>query len=473
MGVKAPVKAGSAPALEFTSEGFRGIIAKSFTFAAVEEIGRAIAAYLEAQAGGDRGVLLGHDTRFLSEEFAARAEQVLSERQKVVRLPGISPSPLVAFGVGHLGLAAGVMLTASHSPAEYHGIKVFTETGAPAAPEEMEAMMRVRAGDAGANSRAGEGRVVNLEEPYLDAIASQVDVSRIRRAGYRAGLDPMYGAGTALAARLLDRLGVAAQVLHGERDVRFGGHHPEPVAGTMEDLGALVRKEGLDFGLALDGDADRFGVVDETGAFVPQNLLLGALAHHVYANRGMTGAAVRTIATSHFVDAVAAHFQQESLVAPVGFRYVANLVQNRGALLGGEENGAFTLRGHIPSPDGLFAMALFLDFLATENQKPREALDGLRERYGGFYTKRIDLHLPETECLAVMAWLRNEPILEFMGRSLVGAKDLQGVKYTYEGGRWFLVRPATTEPILRVYLESPVEDELPAMEREILGRLNI
>lgn len=462
--------------LEVTAEGVRGIFARQFTLAEAERITSALARFL-LEKGWVNGVLVGYDTRFMAEDFAERMVSVLAGFLPVFRCPEPVTAPQVAFAVKRWSLSAGILVTASHNPADYQGLKMFTSESAPMPPEEWKAVISEE--ERGVNlpsSAVFPVEPLSPTEEYLKNLLGQVEEpGRGGRAvrPLKVVFDPLYGSGRNVGLKALQSMGVEISSIHHYRDVLFGGLTPDPTEGNLKELSEAVIKAGADLGVALDGDGDRFGVVDEKGNFIPQNWILGLLAYHLYSRRGLSGPLVRTIATTHFLNSLATAFHQECVETPVGFHYLIQAMKSKNALMGGEENGGFGLRGYLSSSDGLLAHLLLIELLRQESRPLSEILTEVRHTFGKFYSKRLSVHLTIKEQGELMARLREEPVLELLGRPLMEARDLQGVKFVFEGERWFLVRPSTTEPLLRIYMETPEQEELPRMEQKVLTYLGL
>jgi len=463
-------------ALEVTAEGVRGVFARQFTLTETQRITSAIARFL-LEKGWVNGVLVGYDTRFMAEDFAERMVSILAGFLPVFRCLEPVTAPQIAFAVKRWNLSAGILVTASHNPADYQGLKMFTPEGAPVSPEEWKAVLSEE--ESGMNlpsSAIFPIESLSPAEEYLKNLLGQVEEpgrgGRAERP-LKVVFDPLYGSGQAVGQKALQSMGVETSLLHNYRDVLFGGLTPDPTEGNLKELSGAVTSEEADLGVALDGDGDRFGVVDEKGAFIPQNWILGLLAYHLYSQRRLQGPLVRTIATTHFLNRLAAAFHQECVETPVGFHYLIQAMRSKNALMGGEENGGFGLRGYLASSDGLLAHLLLIELLLRESRPLSEILKEVHHTFGKLYSKRVDVHLASEEQGKLMARLREEPVLELLGNPLTEARDLQGVKFVFEGERWFLVRPSTTEPLLRIYMETPQQEELPLMEQKILTYLGL
>ncbi len=452
-------------AIRFGTDGWRAIMADTFTVPNVELVAQAIAGYVISIDGAERGVVVGHDNRFLAEMFADACTRVLTRNGvKVYRAARPLPTPVVAHSVVKLGAAGAIMLTASHNPPEYNGIKFIPEYGGPAGTDITAAIeQRISAGTT--SSGSAESREIDPVPAYLDDLAHLIDGAAVARAGMRVGVDFLWGAGRGILDVALVRAGCEAVVLHEKRDVLFGGAMPDPNPEILRELGALVSREKLALGVALDGDADRFGILDPGTGFMSPNQVLAVLAAHLLGRRGLSGALVRTVATTHALDAVARRYGVECLEVPVGFKWVGEKMRERDVVLGGEESGGMSILGHLPEKDGFLADLLMVEACAMTGKSPSSLLAELETEIGPFHSKRIDLHLEAEARDAVMASLADRPPAEFAGRAVGSVVTVDGVKLLLEGGEWVLLRPSGTEPLIRCYLESSSPDGLSELEQ--------
>lgn len=445
----------SSAAIQFGTDGWRGIIAQDFTFANVCRVTRAIGCYLETAYSKDRPVLVGYDTRFLAEQFAHTAAQVLSEIGWTVRLVDRDcPTPVIAYNARHLNSAGALMFTASHNPASYCGIKYIPDYAGPATSQITNAIVAHLSEVS--DLPPGDVAITRFDPKpaYLKFLYSQIDVDRIRQARLRVKYDALYSTSRGYLDTILAHCGCETETLHADRDVLFGGGLPEPRGKQLVELVAAVQRDRAAVGLATDGDSDRFGIVDDRGQMLSGNDILLLLARHLI-KKGKTGAIVRTVATTHLLDNLAAQHGLELVETPVGFKYVGQKMREMAVLLGGEESGGLSIQGHIPEKDGLLANMLVVETIATEN-KPLSQLvaESIAEVSGPLFNHRIDLHLSNAQKAVVLAAFKTHPPAELGGVRVkeVGCKD--GVKLYMEDGSWVLLRPSGTEPLLRLHLET-------------------
>jgi len=467
--------------ISFGTDGWRGVMAGDFVFDRVRLVAAAVAEYIRSQDAAGRGVVVGYDNRFLSEHFATAVAKVLTGRDIPVFLPGRSiPTPVAAFAVRHLGAAGAVMLTASHNPPEYNGIKFIPDYAGPALPPVTQAIEEnIRRLAPGFGSGEGEGRAdlvreLDVKSAYLDHLAGLVDLAAIGGAGRKIICDPMYGAGTGYLEEALARGGVETGTLHGVRDPLFGGHLPDPSAGFLGPLRDRVTAEGAVLGLALDGDADRFGLIDADGTFVSPNSFLPLLYRYLLVERGIRGPVTRSAATTHLLDRVAARYGQEVLETPVGFKYIGQNLREKGCVLGGEESGGLSVKGHVPEKDGVLAGLLAAEMTAVTGLSLGDLARRLTAEVGALISTRFDLPTDgEGKRRAVERLAAYRPAT-LGGVEVVGRDAPDGVRFRLADGGWALVRASGTEPVFRLYVETPPPgDRAAAIAGEVRGFLGI
>lgn len=456
--------------ISFGTDGWRGILARDFTFANVELVARAVAEYLRGHGLAAQGVVVGYDTRFLSERFAAAVGEVFASAGVPVYLAGRpTPTPVTAYAIKEYGAGGAVMLTASHNPPEYNGFKFIPEYAGPALPHitrEIEERVRRLAGQPGPPPAAkgpAPRREIDPRPAYFRHVRRLVDLAAVRREGLAVVVDPMYGAGAGYLEEILAGEGATVTAVHNHRDPLFGGSLPEPTAATLGELRRLVLERGAAVGLALDGDADRFGIIDRDGSFITPNEFLPLLYYHLLEHRGERGPVARTVATTHLLDRLAEAYGQEAYETPVGFKYIGQHLREKGCLLGGEESGGLSVRGHIPEKDGILACLLAAEMVAARRKTLRELLGELWSRFGRYYSRRLDVHTAPEEKERVLKTLRDFAPRELAGKKVLQRLDVDGVKLLLEGDSWVLVRPSGTEPLFRLYAEARSEEELQAV----------
>ena len=449
----------SSSEIKFGTDGWRGLIADDFTFANVRKVTRAIAAYLATAYSKDRPVLIAYDTRFLADEFAKTAANVLAELGWTVKIVDRDcPTPVIAYSAKHLNSAGALMFTASHNPAPYCGIKYIPDYAGPATPEITDTIVAniPTASDAiAAGKYPDQISYFDPKPEYLKFIYTLLDVEKIRSAGLRVKYDALYSTSRGYLDTVLEDCGCELETLHAYRDVLFGGGMPEPKGEQLEELVAAVKKDQADLGLATDGDSDRFGIVDEQGTVLTPNTVLLLLARHLLKNKGKTGAIVRTVATTHLLDNFALKYGLTIYETAVGFKYIGEKMRETAVLIGGEESGGLSIIGHIPEKDGVLADMLVAELIAYEG-KPLSQLvaEVIAEAGGPVCNHRLDLHLDEPHKAAILKYFDTTTISAIADIKVkeVGRKD--GIKLYLEDGSWVLLRPSGTEPLMRVYLET-------------------
>jgi phosphoglucomutase len=459
--------------ITFGTSGWRGIIAEDFTFTGVRAVSQAIGEYALSQdhRAGDRGIVVGYDTRFLSEAFAAQVARVLAAQGIIAFLcERDTPTPVVAYEILRRHAAGGVIVTAGHNPPEYNGIRFSAAWGGPALPEATQKIQerasrlllgpRVRE----AQLREAEGRgLVQRIDPrpaYLDRVRSLVSLETIREAKLKVAIDPIYGCARGYLDTLLRDAGCEVAVLHGYRDPNFGGRSPEPTEDNLRELAFQVVETSAHLGLATDGDADRFGLVDADGSFLEPNYFLGILLRHLVKTRGWTGGVARSVATTHLVDAVARQMGIPVYETPVGFKYIGEVIARDAVVLGGEESAGLSVKGHIPEKDGILACLLAAELVASRGgARLKTLLQELYGEVGSFLTKRVDIRLEPSVVAGVEERLKHSPG-SLAGLAVIEVKRLDGVQMTLEDGSWLLIRVSGTEPVVRLYAEAASPERL-------------
>jgi alpha-D-glucose phosphate-specific phosphoglucomutase len=455
-------------AIKFGTDGWRAVIAQDFTFANVRLVARAVAAYVQETGSTDRGLVVGYDTRFLSDRFAEAISAELAVAGIPVHLTeAATPTPAVSFAVSQLGAAGGVMVTASHNPPEYNGIKFKGSYGGSALPamvERIEACLEAAA--AGWTASAARPATVCRFDPrpaYFAQLRSLVDFDVLRRARLKLVVDPMHGAGRGYLRALLAEEGILADEIRGEFNPSFGGVNPEPIGANLEALSEAVRDTGAQLGVATDGDADRVGAMDEQGDFIDSHRIFALLLEHLVTRRGWTGDVVKTFSTTRMIDHLAAVHGLTLHETPIGFKYVCDYMLAGDVLIGGEESGGIGIKHHLPERDGLLCSLLLAEICATTDRLPSELVEDLMVRFGRHEFGRVDLHLRPGQKEAVLARLVATPPVELAGRRVAERHDLDGLKFLLEDGAWLLFRPSGTEPLLRTYAEAPTRTEVEAL----------
>lgn len=460
-------------AIKFGTDGWRAIISDEFTFANVRIVAQAIANYIHNHQLDQKPLIVGYDPRFLADKFAEEVVKVMvSNGISSLLTERDTPTPVVAFSVKDQKASGAVMLTASHNPPEYCGIKFIPHYAGPASKEitaEIEKYLvnpEVQYGISGGKKKASAERF-NPRERYLKNLEGMVEADVIKNGKLPIIYDPMFGSGRGYVDMALERCGVNAEVIHGERDVLFGGSSPEPSDEHLGELKAAVKSSKASLGLATDGDADRFGVVGEDGRFYSANEVVSMLALYLIEEKGYNGSIVRSVATTHMLDKIAALHKRKLIETPVGFKFIAEKMMKEDVVIGGEESGGLSIRGHIPEKDGILANLLIVEMVSRKRKPISQIYSDLENKVGRFYSKRINMHVSEDKKASLIASLTKNPPKEFAGRRVSEVRTIDGIKLIMDDGSWALLRPSGTEPLLRVYLESQDKGALKSLEEGV------
>jgi len=458
-----------ATPIKFGTSGWRGLIARDFTFDNVRIAVQAIADYLnedlKTRTSPDRKiskeVIVGHDTRFLGREFSlATAEVLAANGLQPILCDRDAPTPVIAHNIRARKALGGFNLTASHNPAEYQGLKFSTSNGAAAPPEVTKAV------EANVEKLVAKGWSFNAavigtfrcktfdpRPAYVRQIKKLVDFESIRKAKLKVGVELMYGTGRGYLDTLLEESGAKVTRFHNDLNPLFGGHHPEPNAEGMHEVREFVLREKASIGLGLDGDADRFGIVDRDGTWLTPNQILALALYHLKKNRGWTGSVVRTVPTSHQVDAIAGILGVKVHETPVGFKYIGALMESEPVIVGGEESGGLSVKGHVPEKDGILACLLMAELIAYERKSLGAILKKIEEATGPFFTDRINVQIPPDKKAALLQRLAGG--LEAVGKFRVEKFiTTDGFKFLLPGNEWVAFRASGTEPLIRCYIEA-------------------
>lgn len=470
--------------IRFGTDGWRGIIAKDFTFDNVKLVAQAISNYILQINKAENGVVIGYDNRFLSEQFARQVAEVFcGNRIKTYLPPTATPTPVTAFAVKHLGTAGAVMITASHNPPEYNGIKFIPEYAGPALPYVTnviedninKVIEENNFKELNFDKAMAQGQIEIFDpiDSYIEHIGKVINLETIAAAHLKIVIDPMFGAGIRYLDRILEKAGCALEVIHGYRDPLFGGSLPEPTGKSLNELSERMKISGADLGLALDGDADRFGIIDKDGTYIAPNQVLSLVYYHLINNRGMKGPVARSVATTHMLDRIAEKYGYKAEETPVGFKYIGESMLKRGSILGGEESGGLSIAGHIPEKDGILAGLLIAEMTAYEKQTIKELLNKLNELFGNAVSSRIDVHTTPEKKEEVLNVLNELNPAQISGIDVVSSLAIDGKKYILADGSWVLVRASGTEPLFRIYAEADTEDKMKSIQNEMLKLLGL
>jgi phosphomannomutase len=447
-------------AIKFGTDGWRGVMAEDFTDASVRQVAQAIARYVVRAEQPARGILVGYDTRFASERFASvAAEAVAATGTPVWLSEQACPSPALSLLVRQRGAAGGIMITASHNPYRWNGVKFKASYGSSALPsivaqieKELETVLR----DAvpplpPRNDLIGS---LDVRAPYLETIEKLVDWDRLRSAGLRFVVDPMHGSARGLLRELMTRHGVSCDEIRGSRDPLFGGVNPEPIEPHVEALRRAVLAGGYDAGLCADGDGDRIGAMDSDGTFVTPHQIFSLLLWHLAGTRQLAGDVAKTFSATKMVDKIAQKFGRKVFETPIGFKYICELMLERDILLGGEESGGIGTKLYLPERDATVAALLLAELMAWHGKRLGELVRTLHAEFGEHHYGRVDLELKPGQKERAIAYFANSKLARLLEWPVVRREDMDGIKaYLGEVG-WVMVRASGTEPMLRIYSET-------------------
>ena len=482
--------------IHFGTDGWRAVISEDFTFANVRKVAQAI-----ADKAGDRGLgigsptrlpnpqspipnpqslVIGFDTRFLSDRYAQTVAEVLAGNGIHVWLAqGDAPTPMISYAIVDKQAAGGVMITASHNPPRYNGIKLKAAYGGSASPaDSQEIERRIEQNDADGEpirtlpfSDAVAAGLITRFDPlpaYRSHLHKLVDFDAIRRAGLSVAVDAMYGAGRVYLRELLEEAGCRVTELRGDLNPGFGGVHPEPIARHLQPLISEMSTGRHQLGLATDGDADRIGAVDPDGRFIDPHAILALLLEHLVHDRGLRGSVVKTVSTTQMLNRLADHYGLTIHETPVGFNHISDLMLSDNVLLGGEESGGISIQGHIPEGDGVLMGLLLAEIVAKRGKSLSQLLHELMEQphIGHFFYGRDDQTVTPFKKSTLVAGLMARLPESLAGVPLHHSSDRDGVKYILEDNSWLLIRPSGTEPVLRVYAEAHNREQVQALLAE-------
>ena len=446
--------------IKFGTGGWRDIIADGFTRKNVQILAAALAHKMEDEK--NKGIIIGFDRRFLSDVAAQWIAEVFAAYGIPVRLiSNAAPTPLIMFEVKRTGLPYGIAVTASHNPAVYNGVKVFTAGGRDAdecVTNELEDLIAlVKSPKIVPYSEALANRIVteiNPQNEYIDSILSAIDVGTIRSAELNVALDPMYGVSRTSLQTILMTARCHVDVIHERHDTLFGGRLPAPNDKTLGALQSFVTEKNCDIGVATDGDADRLGVVDEKGRFLHPNEILVLLYYYLLKHKGWKGSAVRNLVTTHLLDRVACLFGETCYEVPVGFKHISAKMSETGAIIGGESSGGMTVLGHIPGKDGIYAAALLVEMIAVTGRKLSDMWCDITAQTGKLYISETDMTFfpGKKEVISNLIFIQKK--LPNFPLEVAKVSYLDGCKVRFVGDTWLSIRFSGTEPLLRIVVEA-------------------
>jgi len=448
--------------IRFGTSGWRALLAEDFTVANVRRAVRGIARYVatrDAADGDARRLIVGRDPRFMGETFVALAADELSAHGIIpLIIDEAAPTPAISFEILRRKADGGINFTASHNPPEYNGLKFNSSDGAPALPEVTKAIeAEIIAADTdparqNENSSAPHEHI-EVKSTYLARLGEIVDFNAIKKSGMKIVFDAFWGAGCGYPDSLLRSAGIEVLSVHGTRDVLFGGHAPEPEGELLDEARAAMRQSGARIGICTDGDADRFGIVDEDGTFIQPNYVLAVLFDYLVETRGWKNGVAKSVATTNMVNALAQHHGVELYETPVGFKYIGELIKQDKIAIGGEESAGLSIRHHVPEKDGIIAGLLCSEAVAVRNKSIKAQIADLFGKVGSFYPRRENFRLTDEVKAKFTGKLQSEP-REFAGRKVTEVVRKDGLKLVLDDGSWVCYRLSGTEPVVRAYTEA-------------------
>jgi phosphoglucomutase len=454
--------------IKFGTSGWRGLIADDFTFASVRLAVTAIAGHAKSKSKNPV-ILVGYDTRFYSEEFSQLAVDVLQQHGiRALLCETFTPTPAVAYEIQRSKLDGAINFTASHNPSQYHGLKFSSADAGPALPEvtkDIEARVAkiiendgpfpfAKSSAHSVSEKNKKAETVNLRADYLRRLEELVRFDILRKANAKFAVDALHGCGAGYLDKALADHGIAVQSIRMDRDCLFDGTGPDVSEENLAPLRKTVSESGALAGLATDGDADRFGIVDHDGTWIQPNLVLALVYDYLVESRGWKMPAARSVATTQMIDAVAKSHGQTTYQTPVGFKYIGQLIREDKIAFGGEESAGLTIRGHVPEKDGILACLLVAEMIAARGVSIKEQVKAAYKKLGReFHPVRENLHVSDEQKANAMRKVAVDGTT-LAGRKVVSTDRTDGAKFTFEDGSWLLVRLSGTEPLLRFYVEA-------------------
>ncbi len=462
--------------IQFGTGGWRAVIGDGFTRANIRLVAAALARRLKREGYAEEGLCVGYDRRFLSKEALTWFCEVLAGEGVRVWFVNMScPTPQIMFTVKERQLPYGAMVTASHNPAVWNGIKLFTRGGRDAVESVTKEIQDeansidpedIRDMDFEAAKAAGIIQIIDPRDAYLDSILRQVDTDAIRKRRLRIVLDPMFGVSVTGLQTILYTCRCDIDIINDRHDAFFGRHLPAPNPDTLVDLQYAVKEHKADVGIATDGDADRLGIIDEKGNYISANEILALLYSYLLEYKGWKGPAVRNLATTHMLDRIAEAHGETCIEVPVGFKHISAAMDTYQAVIGGESSGGLTVRGHIAGKDGLYAASLLVEMMSVTGRKLSEAVQDLYDRYGEMRMAEYDWALTEEKKQELNRLVMEEKKLPDFGEEPVRASYMDGCKVYFKNG-WVILRFSGTEPRVRIFAEGRTREEADSYVRKM------
>ncbi len=449
--------------IKFGTSGWRAILAAEFTVANVRRAVAGIAQYVAGKKPNGARVIVGRDPRYMGERFVEIAAEVLGSfgvKPLVIAEP--APTPAISYEITRSKADGAINFTASHNPPEYSGIKFSTPDGAPALPEAtgaIEALIAAEGETKGTASTKAAAEKIDPKPAYLERLKEIVDLSLIQKSGLKVVFDPLWGAARGYSDHLLREAGIPVTTVHDTRDVLFGGHAPEPEGHILNDLRAQMKATGARIGISTDGDADRFGIVDEDGTFIQPNYIIAVLFDYLVETRGWKNGVAKSVSTTNMINALAEKHGVPLHETPVGFKYIGELIKQDKIAIGGEESAGLSIRYHVPEKDGVIAGLLCCEAVARCNQSIGAQVKNLFNKVGSFYPQRENFRLTPEMKAQFTSKVKSDP-KDFAGRKVKEVVRTDGLKLILDDGSWVCYRLSGTEPAVRIYSEAKSETDL-------------
>ncbi|MDO5747690.1 MAG: phosphoglucomutase/phosphomannomutase family protein [Actinomycetaceae bacterium] len=457
----------------FGTGGWRAIIGDEYTRRNLRALAAAMAIKMKNEGVAQKGLVMGYDRRFLSKESCFWLCEVLAAHNIPVKfIDSANPTPLLMFYVMKHKYPYGMMVTASHNPAIYNGVKVMTAGGRDADVTHTQELERIGETldfdniDSIPYAKAVETGIVETINPlneYLDAILELIDVQSIHNAGLKIALDPMYGVSQRSIRTILLTARCQLEVINENHDTLFGGRMPSPSQAFLRNLTTYVIDHGFDLGIATDGDADRLGVIDDKGRYLHANQVLTLLYYYLLEYKGWKGPVVRNLATTHTLDRIAKAYGEQCYEVPVGFKHISAKMEETDALIGGESSGGLTVRGHIHGKDGVYAASLLVEMRAVTGMPLSQLMDKISERFGATFMEEQSYEFDPARKSDLLQQIYDDHDIPTLDKPIARISDMDGLKIYFEDGGWLIARFSGTEPVLRIFCEQESEDEARAL----------
>ena len=452
-------------AIKFGTDGWRAVISEDFTFENVKRVAQTIAEYTNNHKFEGRfGIVVGYDTRFLSDKYAELVSCVMAANGiKTVLTDRPTPTPSISYAIKDRQFTGGVVITASHNPARYNGIKYKAYYAGSAGPEitkELEGYLdrEVKSMPFDEAKKSGILKMENIIPRHLAFVKKYVDINKLKSAGLKVLVDSMYGTGNDYIEMLLKGPRCKVDTIHGEPNPGFGGMSPEPMLPNLKELADRTKKQKLDIGIATDGDSDRLGIASPDGKLLTGHKVMALLLLHLLEDRKMRGDVVQTICGTVLINRICEKYGLKMHETPVGFKYICDIMLKEDVVLGGEETGGVAFKGYIPERDGILSGLLILEMMVERKKTLTRILKDIDKEYGTFEYRRLDAKIcPPEKRTAVMQYLKTNPPKEILGVKVTEVKATDGYKFICADSSWLMMRLSGTEPILRVYAEASSE----------------